>query len=104
MSHSTRAAGVRQLRSVIAAQRHRDESDEQLLHAFADCRDDTAFAVLVRRHGPLVMGVCRRLVRVGRPVTPSPDKHRRLIPTQVCQENHERLTGEGRHTRNCHSS
>jgi RNA polymerase sigma factor (sigma-70 family) len=62
MSRSALAAGVRHLRRVLATQRHRDESDELLLHAFADCRDDSAFAVLVRRHGPMVMGVCRRVL------------------------------------------
>jgi RNA polymerase sigma factor (sigma-70 family) len=62
MSHSALAAGVRHLRRAMAAQRHRDESDEQLLHAFLDRRDDSAFAVLVHRHGPMVMGVCRRVL------------------------------------------
>src|SRR6516164_9447028 len=62
MSRSALAAEVRHLRSVIAAQHHRDESDEQLLHAFADNRDDSAFAILVRRHGPMVMAVCRRVL------------------------------------------
>ena len=38
-------------------------SDGQLLGAFIERRDETAFAVLVRRHGPMVFGVCRRLLR-----------------------------------------
>jgi RNA polymerase sigma factor (sigma-70 family) len=44
----------------MAAQRGQDESDEQLLHAFLSRRDENAFAVLVRRHGPMVLHVCRR--------------------------------------------
>src|SRR5438105_1939211 len=36
------------------------ESDEQLLHRFATCRDEVAFEALVRRHGPMVWGVCQR--------------------------------------------
>src|SRR6266404_7447911 len=34
--------------------------DSQLLAAFAGQRDADAFALLVRRHGPMVHGVCRR--------------------------------------------
>lgn len=38
------------------------ETDRQLLEAFADQGDESAFAELVRRHGPLVLGVARRVV------------------------------------------
>ncbi len=38
-------------------------SDGHLLARFADRRDETAFATLVERHGPMVMGVCRRVLR-----------------------------------------
>ncbi len=37
--------------------------DAALLARFAETRDDTAFAELVRRHGPAVLAVCRRLTR-----------------------------------------
>jgi RNA polymerase sigma factor (sigma-70 family) len=40
-----------------------DLSDGELLERFVTVRDETAFASLVARHGPMVLGVCRRLLR-----------------------------------------
>jgi RNA polymerase sigma factor (sigma-70 family) len=37
-------------------------SDGELLARFLDRRDDAAFAELVARHGPMVFGVCHRLL------------------------------------------
>src|SRR5262245_53226616 len=37
-------------------------SDRQLLDRFAGENDEAAFAELVRRHGSMVLGVCRRIV------------------------------------------
>jgi RNA polymerase sigma factor (sigma-70 family) len=37
-------------------------SDGQLLGCFIDHRDEAAFAALVHRHGPMVLGVCRRIL------------------------------------------
>src|SRR5258708_19095398 len=39
-----------------------DLSDAQLLDGFLATRDEAAFEALVRRHGPMVLGVCRRVV------------------------------------------
>jgi RNA polymerase sigma factor (sigma-70 family) len=38
-------------------------TDADLLARFADNRDEAAFEVLVWRHGPMVHGLCRRLLR-----------------------------------------
>jgi RNA polymerase sigma factor (sigma-70 family) len=46
----------------VAAQT-RGLTDRQLLERFAAHREEEAFAALVQRHGPLVLGVCRRLLR-----------------------------------------
>ncbi len=37
-------------------------SDGQLLDRYIQQREDAAFAALVRRHGPMVMSVCRRVL------------------------------------------
>jgi RNA polymerase sigma factor (sigma-70 family) len=37
-------------------------TDGQLLAFFLECHDDAALEALVRRHGPMIWGVCRRLL------------------------------------------
>src|SRR6516164_2154989 len=39
-----------------------EEADAQLLELFGAQRDEGAFATLVKRYGPLVLGVCRRVL------------------------------------------
>ncbi len=38
-------------------------TDAELLGCFVTDRDEAAFAALLRRHGPMVLGVCRRVLR-----------------------------------------
>lgn len=40
----------------------RSGEDAELLRRFREDRDETAFAALLDRHGPMVLGLCRRLV------------------------------------------
>jgi RNA polymerase sigma factor (sigma-70 family) len=53
---------IHHLRRAILAQDGDGPTDGQLLGGFIERRDELAFAALVQRHGPLVWGVCRRLL------------------------------------------
>lgn len=48
---------------LVAAESLGGLPDRELLTRFVTQRDEAAFAALVRRHGPLVFGVCRRVLR-----------------------------------------
>jgi RNA polymerase sigma factor (sigma-70 family) len=50
------------IRQIAGASASQELTDQELLESFASCRDEAAFAVLVQRHGPLVWGVCRRVL------------------------------------------
>jgi RNA polymerase sigma factor (sigma-70 family) len=53
---------TRSLRQAAGAPALGDRTDRQLLERFVGARDQAAFAALVRRHGPMVHGVCRRVL------------------------------------------
>jgi RNA polymerase sigma factor (sigma-70 family) len=51
---------LQHLRKVAAVHTSRELSDRDLLERFVGKRDEAAFIVLFERHGPMVLGVCRR--------------------------------------------
>src|ERR1700722_13973202 len=59
MSRSLDGA-LRRLHMVAAMQSLGGLSDSELLDRFVGSNDESAFTVLIERHGPMVLGVCRR--------------------------------------------
>jgi RNA polymerase sigma factor (sigma-70 family) len=53
---------IEQLRRAVLAPDGAGLSDGRLLTCFVEHRDDSAFEALVRRLGPMVLGVCRRVM------------------------------------------
>jgi RNA polymerase sigma factor (sigma-70 family) len=53
---------LRHVRQIVAAEDQPQATDAELLQAFIARRDEAAFTALVRRHGPMVLGVCRHLL------------------------------------------
>src|SRR5437879_4218616 len=56
---------LRRVCQIGTEQAARELSDEQLLARFSAAQDAQAFEALVRRHGALVLGVCRRVLGDG---------------------------------------
>src|SRR3954447_9753021 len=54
---------IRHLRRAAVVRYSEYLSDAQLLDRFLNGGDEAAFEALVRRLGPMVLGVCRRLLR-----------------------------------------
>jgi C-terminal peptidase prc len=61
MAQGQMHALVRYVRTLAGASPP-EPTDKHLLERFAAVRDEDAFAALVQRHGPLVRGVCRRVL------------------------------------------
>ncbi|HEV3256266.1 MAG TPA: sigma-70 family RNA polymerase sigma factor [Gemmataceae bacterium] len=53
---------IQHIRQAVLLRDGAGMTDGQLLEGFISRRDVAAFAVLVRRHGPMVWGVCRRVL------------------------------------------
>jgi C-terminal peptidase prc len=62
MSHHQLGSVVRYLRTMAGSGNTRPRTDRQLLDDFITRRDESAFEELVRRYGPMVLGVCRRVL------------------------------------------
>src|SRR5258708_38123310 len=56
---------LRHLRRAALRSCSNDLSDALLIESFLARHDHEAFAALLRRHGPMVLGVCRRVLRNG---------------------------------------
>jgi RNA polymerase sigma factor (sigma-70 family) len=63
MNEGQSGAALHQLRALIGTQAAGDQSDGQLLERFAVHREAAAFTALIQRHGPMVFGLCRRVLR-----------------------------------------
>ncbi len=59
---TTTSEFLRHLRTLTARQAIGSLSDQQLLERFRLERSEASFAVLVQRHGPMVLSVCRRVL------------------------------------------
>ena len=53
---------IQHLRSAVLLRDGAGLTDGQLLEDYVSRRDEAALGVLVRRHGPMVWGVCRRVL------------------------------------------
>jgi RNA polymerase sigma factor (sigma-70 family) len=63
MAHALIDIAVRHIRALAEEHALAAAADGELLARFADRREEAAFAVLLRRHGPMVLGVCRRVLK-----------------------------------------
>jgi RNA polymerase sigma factor (sigma-70 family) len=54
---------IRRLRRAAGPPGEGAPTDGQLLSRWVACRDEAAFELLLWRHGPMVLGTCRRLLR-----------------------------------------
>jgi RNA polymerase sigma factor (sigma-70 family) len=62
MASSTGQSVIRHLRRAAAITDNLELPDAELLGMFIARRDEGAFAALVRRHGPMVLAACRRII------------------------------------------
>src|SRR6516164_94852 len=54
---------LRHIQKLVTPQRGEKPTDTELLQRFTGRHEEAAFAALVERHGPMVLGVCRRVLQ-----------------------------------------
>jgi RNA polymerase sigma factor (sigma-70 family) len=62
MTNVTSTRLLRHIRHIAESGEASELSDQELVRRFADGRNEAAFAALVRRHGAMVLAVCRRVL------------------------------------------
>jgi RNA polymerase sigma factor (sigma-70 family) len=65
MADGTLTEFLHRLRWSLRERGEAETTDTELLRRFLENREEAAFAALVERHGPMVLGVCRHLVPNG---------------------------------------
>src|SRR5438445_12320388 len=61
MATASLASVLQQLRTLAHAKAYEEASDRQLLECLLAEREEAAFIALLKRHGPMVCQVCRRI-------------------------------------------
>src|SRR5262249_13027767 len=62
MSSRPLHAVIQRVRRMVLFREAGSRSDEQLLDSFVSRGEEAAFEAIMRRHGPMVMGVCQRIL------------------------------------------
>jgi RNA polymerase sigma factor (sigma-70 family) len=62
MANATTRVLLHHVRELVGREHAGRQSDADCLRRFTKSHDEAAFATLVRRHGPMVLGVCRRVL------------------------------------------
>src|SRR5690242_6457296 len=63
MANKSLGTVLRQVRAMAGTGHTPEPTDAELLHAFYARSDQGAFTTLVRRHGPMVLGVCAHVLK-----------------------------------------
>ena len=63
MVRSDISSVLQYIRGLAAADKLVSVPDRQLLRRFVEYHEEAAFATLLQRHGPMVLGLCRRMLR-----------------------------------------